>query len=172
MNEYLPFILIVFVSLFTLVLIKQTKGAEAESAGSGEEYKYSMPVLAIRSALEQLMTEPIQCKGIELYWAPLEAIESQNGVMFLKYKIHFEYTTLPDSHDERHKQSSYLIFSATLKAETDGASTAQLSFEDKEKYIFAESPESKFLKNTTMSRVTQQLAQRSIEYKSKGNKES
>lgn len=172
MGEYIPIIILAAGALLTLLFINTKQGAQSEFEASGEIFKYSMPMLATKSELDKILIEPIQCNSVERYWGPAETIESRDGLMSVQYKIHFEYTTLPDSHDERHKQSSYLIFSATLKAETDGASTAQLSFEDKEKYIFGESPESKFLKNTTISRVTQQLAQRSIEYKSKGNKES
>ncbi len=162
MTEYLPFIYIAFAAVMAVTIINQAQRAKGETDGSGESFKYSMPILATRTALEQILTEPFQCDGVERYWGPAETIESGDGILSLKYKIHYEFTTTPGEQGLRERQLTSLILRVKLKQETEGT-TVQFSFEDEEKYVFGESSESKLLKSLTLNRLTTRLAQASIE---------
>ena len=162
MTEYLPFIIIIVVAVVAII-ITQVHGGMTNSEDSQEPFKYSMSLEATKAELDQILCEAINCNGIERYWGPSQTVTLENGFIALRYKINFEYTSSPDSFGESKQILTHMILTANLKEADGGTSLAHFIFEDEQKAVFGQSPESSFLKKSTMERITQRLAQLSIQ---------
>ncbi len=165
MTEYLPFITIIVVALVAFI-ITQAYGGVSKSDDSQEPFKYSMSLDATKAELDQILCEAINCNGIERYWGPSQTIAMGNGFIILRYKINFEFTSSPDSFGISNQILTHMILTANLKEADAGRSLAQFIFEDEQQAVFGQSPESSFLKKSTMERITQRLAQLSIQNQS------
>lgn len=161
MTEYLPIIIVIGVALFALSVARQVQDAQKESEFPHEPLKFHMPIETIKVALGQIMTEPIQCRGVERYWLPPDITESPDGTVSLKYTIYYEYVGPADENGLRDMVLTTLTLTAELKAADPHTSLAEFTFEDRP--IFGHRPEEEYLKSTTLSRVTQRLAQLSIQ---------
>lgn len=163
MTELLSIAVVAGVALLAVVVVKRLQGTSSESTESNEPFKFFMPVETTKIALDQILSEPITCNAIDRYWGPAETVKTGEGCTELRYKIYFEISAWPDSNGLREQQLTHLTMTVKLRAVDEGNCLATLDFDDETKSLLGVSPESSLLKGTTLTRLTQRLAQLSIQ---------
>lgn len=161
MTEYLPIFIFAGALLLVLAVVHQVRSAQKDCQPPKEPYKYSMSIDATKSALDLIMAEPVQLKGVELYWQPDGVTQGQNGRIVSRYKISFEYDSHTDSLGQKVRLKRLLTLVAKLEPADKETSLAEFSFEEVT-YALGQYAESDYMKDETMSRIIQRLAQLSI----------
>ncbi len=160
--EYLPIIFIVLIAILVLIVIQINK--PTGSAQSIEQFTYEMPLETVKAALDRILTEPINVLKIDRFWGPSEIVASGDGHYTLRYSIYFETPCLPDN-SPRPDQVSLNRITLQVDVREKDKNTSIVCFAFKDNVGLIKGSSCDFITSVTKSRLTQNLAQLSLQRK-------
>lgn len=159
--ENLPIVFIVLLGVVVIIVsqVNRPKGL----AQANEQFTYEMPPETVKAAVDRILTEPINVLREDHFWGPSEIVQSGEGHYTLRYTIYFETKTLPSETGRQDDILNKITLLVNVREKDKNTSVVSLSFSDNAGLV--KGPDCSFITSVTRSRLTERLAQLSVQRK-------